>query len=178
MRPIAIENVTLPLRYFREKVRRGVTYAQHEEDLVAREILGCVRRFIDVGANDGRTLSNTFGFALSGASGLCFEPVPEMFQRLRWLYALNLCSDEPIDEGNFRDLSVRTAPSNALAGLYALAGCDLIIGPVSTFSEWAAFVGDIPRIQLWDRPVWRVEQENALRQWADWRSRCHETSTC
>ncbi len=47
-----------------------------------------VRFFVDIGANDGISGSNTFAFALRGASGICFEPVSEPFRKLRSLYAL------------------------------------------------------------------------------------------
>jgi FkbM family methyltransferase len=45
-----------------------------------------VTRFIDVGANDGFSLSNTVLFALRGAHGLCFEPNPIDYRRLRAFY--------------------------------------------------------------------------------------------
>lgn len=42
--------------------------------------------FLDVGANDGKTLSNTHGLALLGWDGICVEPAPEPFDRLKDLY--------------------------------------------------------------------------------------------
>jgi len=47
-----------------------------------------VTRFIDVGANDGYSLSNTALFALHGAHGLCFEPNPKDHRRLRAFYSV------------------------------------------------------------------------------------------
>ena len=39
--------------------------------------------FIDIGAYDGKTLSNSYFFEISrNYSGLCFEPNPEVFQKL------------------------------------------------------------------------------------------------
>jgi len=73
-------------RYAWNKFNPQATYAQHSEDLVMLEIFGEVNKFIDIGANDGYTCSNTFLFALRGAEGLLFEPTSSMFTRLSALY--------------------------------------------------------------------------------------------
>jgi len=52
-----------------------------------------------------------------------------------------LASDAPLDIRAFGGLTVRQAPGHELADLYALAGCDYIVGPPSTYSTWAAFYG-------------------------------------
>jgi len=65
------------------------SFAQAGEDLKIDELLGEVRWFVDIGAHDGVTGSNTLYFALRGAQGICFEPVSETYIKLRWLYALN-----------------------------------------------------------------------------------------
>jgi len=85
----AIEICKQPFVYVREKLRPKTTYSQHNEDLVLRLLLGNVDRFIDVGANNGRSASNTFLFAIQGATGLCFEPVPLTYSLLSSLYLLN-----------------------------------------------------------------------------------------
>lgn len=64
------------------------SYAQHGEDLALARLLGTVQSFVDVGASDGRTCSNTLYFALRGARGLLFEPTEEAFASLRGRYAL------------------------------------------------------------------------------------------
>src|SRR5438132_11900903 len=76
------------LRYFWERMRlsAGKSFAQDGEDLKIKELAGAVRWFVDVGAHDGISGSNTFYFALRGARGLCFEPVRETFHKLRALY--------------------------------------------------------------------------------------------
>lgn len=65
------------------------SYAQCQEDQVAAILLDKIDRFIDIGAYDGINSSNTFLFALRGASGLCFEPIKTTFDRLRKLYFLS-----------------------------------------------------------------------------------------
>lgn len=35
-------------------------------------------------------------------------------------------------------------PSGAILDLYSLSVCDLIMGPVSSYSRWASFIGEVP----------------------------------
>ena len=58
--------------------------------------------------------------------------------------AFVVCSDAPIPEGCFGRLDVRVGPGQEVDDLYALAHCDRIIGPPSTYSRWASFWGDVP----------------------------------
>lgn len=77
------------LVYIKNRIFPKKTYSQHNEDLVIQLLLGHVNRFIDIGANDGMAVSNTFSFSLKGANGLCFEPVSSTFLDLQSLYLLN-----------------------------------------------------------------------------------------
>jgi FkbM family methyltransferase len=47
------------------------------------------RTFVDIGSNDGKTLSNTHALALAGWSGVCIEPDPKPFEKLETLYSDN-----------------------------------------------------------------------------------------
>jgi len=80
--------VVLALRYGRQRLSPRESYADDFEDVAAELLLGGVQRFVDVGANDGLSCSNTARAALAGARGLCFEPNPAEFQRLRGFYRL------------------------------------------------------------------------------------------
>lgn len=42
--------------------------------------------FVDVGAHDGYSFSNTWGLAEAGWGGLCFEPVPALYEKCKSLY--------------------------------------------------------------------------------------------
>jgi hypothetical protein len=53
-------------------------------------------------------------------------------------------SDEPQQRATFGDLDVSFCRGHELEDLYSLAGCDRIVGPRSTYSAWAAFVGRRP----------------------------------
>jgi FkbM family methyltransferase len=65
---------------------------QHGEDILIEHILGpgSVRSFIDAGANDGVIFSNTYKFAKAGVHGLCLEPSPSTFLKLRLNHLFHL----------------------------------------------------------------------------------------
>jgi FkbM family methyltransferase len=46
-------------------------------------------KFLDIGANDGKTFSNTHALALLGWSGVCVEPTNSAFLKLQKLYINN-----------------------------------------------------------------------------------------
>jgi hypothetical protein len=64
--------------------------------------------------------------------------------------AFVVCSDVPLRPDVFGDLEVHPGGANALEDLYALAGCDRLIGPPSTFSSWASYYGDVPIYRILD----------------------------
>jgi hypothetical protein len=72
-----------------------------------------------------------------------------------------VCSDEPVPHDAFHGLDVLHGPGQELEDLYALAACDRLIGPPSTYSAWASFYGDVPCYQVDDTtsPVEAAEFE-------------------
>lgn len=62
-------------------------HSQNGEQAIILRYFGNTKgAFLDVGANDGRTLSNTHALALLGWSGICVEPAPIAFSKLVQLY--------------------------------------------------------------------------------------------
>jgi FkbM family methyltransferase len=62
------------------------SYSQHGQDRFVLESFFKDRSegvFVDVGAYDGVTLSNTLLFERLGWSGICIEPIPSVFEKLR-----------------------------------------------------------------------------------------------
>ncbi|MBT3067048.1 hypothetical protein [Rhodoferax sp. U11-2br] len=60
-----------------------------------------------------------------------------------------IASNETIDISSFNGLAVHYVPSSSpLTDLESLGRCDYILGPPSTFSMWASFVGDKPLLFL------------------------------
>src|SRR2546426_3603448 len=60
-----------------------------------------------------------------------------------------VCSDEPRNPSEFPGLTVGLGPGSAMGDLYALAKCDYVLGPFSTFSQWASFYGEKPLFHLY-----------------------------
>lgn len=58
-----------------------------EEHFITRFFKDYVGTFLDIGSNDGETLSNTRALALNGWKGVCVEPDPRAFEKLLALYA-------------------------------------------------------------------------------------------
>jgi len=66
------------------------SYAQHREDKLTELLLpNGVKSFIDIGANDGVLFSNTYKFAKQGAKGLCIEPAPRSFRKIKLNHILH-----------------------------------------------------------------------------------------
>jgi len=56
-----------------------------------------------------------------------------------------ICSNEPVNEEiKSRFPLINFTGSDAITDLYSLSQCDYIIGPPSTFSQWASFMGKVP----------------------------------
>ena len=55
-----------------------------------------------------------------------------------------ICSNESVDFVSKVDGCFSIPNSNTIMDLYALSKCDYIIGPPSSFSQWASFVGRKP----------------------------------
>ena len=55
-----------------------------------------------------------------------------------------ICSDGSHDTGEFAPLDVVEGSGHAVEDMYALARCDYLLGPPSTFTHWASFYGEVP----------------------------------
>ena len=88
--------------------------------------------------------------------GTCFFTMPQYAAWMRELagqfpgkrVAFLVCSDEPRSLEEFPGLSVGFGPGTAMGDLYALAKCDYIVGPLSSYSQWASYYGNKPLYQL------------------------------
>jgi len=55
-----------------------------------------------------------------------------------------ICSNEPQDPKKLAGLKYVFGPGHRVEDLYALACCDYLIGPPSTYTMWASFYGQVP----------------------------------
>ncbi|MGC2064098.1 MAG: alpha-1,2-fucosyltransferase [Thermodesulfovibrionales bacterium] len=70
-----------------------------------------------------------------------------------------ISSDEPPSKNEFNGLTVKIAAGPAVNDLYTLSQCDFLIGPPSTFSQWASFYGNKPLLHLRKKDE-RISLEN------------------
>jgi Glycosyl transferase family 11 len=78
--------------------------------------------------------------------------IKQQVERMGYTLSCFICSDEPIDVSNFQGVQVHFMPqASPMEDLYALSCCDLIVGPPSTFSQWASYYGQIPLKLMWDK---------------------------
>jgi hypothetical protein len=97
--------------------------------------------------------------------GLCFFPASQYAVWMKGLaeqfpgckVAFFVCSDEPRHEHEFPGLRAGLGAGSAAGDLCALAKCDYIIGPLSTFSMWASFYGHKPLFIIRDDKA-RIER--------------------
>ncbi|MEB3283553.1 MAG: alpha-1,2-fucosyltransferase [Lyngbya sp.] len=76
------------------------------------------------------------------------QKVAELFpqQKVGFL----VCSDAEHHIEEFADLKVFFGNNHLLEDLYALAACDYLIGPMSTYSTWASFYGKVPLYRIYN----------------------------
>jgi len=66
-----------------------------------------------------------------------------------------ICSNEKLNRDIFGRANCSFGTGHFLEDMYALASCDYIVGPPSTFSLWASFYGQVPLcfLQKIDEPL-------------------------
>jgi len=60
-----------------------------------------------------------------------------------------ICSNENVDSCIFESLSIEVMDASPIEDLYTLSECDLLIGPPSTFTQWASFYGEKPLLHIY-----------------------------
>lgn len=76
------------------------------------------------------------------------QEVDRQLQPLRVRFLV--CGNGELNRRDFTGLDVQLGPGHIAEDLYAFARCDLLIGPPSTYTGWAAFYGDLPLIEWRD----------------------------
>jgi len=70
--------------------------------------------------------------------------VEDAYNKIGKTCSFLICSNEEVKNDPYQGLTIDNSTRNFIVDLYALSGCDVIIGPPSTFSQWAAYYGDKP----------------------------------
>lgn len=79
----------------------------------------------------------------------CMKSMAQQFENDGKRVLFLLVSNEPVNENDFMEISTIKGPGHMVEDLYALAECDYIIGPPSTYTLWASFYGE--------KPLWFME---------------------
>lgn len=92
---------------------------------------------------------------LGGRFFIPFAAYAAMMQRMCALLAPRrvaflVCSNAVIPPDAFAGLAVVNGPGHPVSDITALAGCDYLLGPPSSFSAWAAFTGMRPLLVVED----------------------------
>lgn len=94
-------------------------YGQYGQDAVVFQLLKDIKEgvFVDIGANDGVTYSNSLLFEEAGWSGICVEPHPIVFEVLKEKRTCNLLNACISDEDKMVDFLVVEGGANMLSGI-------------------------------------------------------------
>lgn len=105
------------LKYVRPNRDGKTSYAQSGEDLIADFILTNLKInnpiYLDIGAHHPTYLSNTYLFYKKGSFGVCIEPDPELYAKIKKKRKNDLCINAGIginsaSEADFYIMSTRT----------------------------------------------------------------------
>lgn len=117
-----LKKLTLYWWFKRKKRKSNIRtegHSQYGQDLYVLDLLKDHNNgtFIDIGANDGVTFSNSLLFEKLGWTGVCIEPHPIVFNKLkkeRNCHLLNACISKEDGSVNFK---VVEGHSNMLSGI-------------------------------------------------------------
>lgn len=73
-----------------------------------------------------------------------------------------ICSNEKIDANDYPLLNCTFSEGSYMEDLMVLSKCDYLIGPPSTFSDWASFYGRVPIFHLYDQEAQLSMEEFAV----------------
>lgn len=141
------------VRKHRDKLRQFFTPVEPYYSEIRREI-GEARKLADVliGVHIRRGDYNNFiggkWYYTDDVYAAMMHQVSKAYREQGKSCAFFVCSNEKVEVDCFTDLTFIYKPRHFIVDLYSLAECDAIIGPPSTFSQWAAFYGDKPLTML------------------------------
>ena len=62
--------------------------------------------------------------------------------------AFLVCSNSSLNRRDFGELDVQFGPGHIIEDMYCFAETDLLIGPPSTYTGWASFIGKVPLVAM------------------------------
>ena len=77
-------------KFSRKLTTQTMYYGQNNEDEIVSNFFGqFVGTMLEIGANDGQTLSQSLHFISKGWKAVCIEPSPKVFEQLKWRHQHN-----------------------------------------------------------------------------------------
>ena len=85
-------------------LKSTIIYSQAGEDLILARLFFNLNiqtpTYLDIGANDPRYISNTYYFYIRGCRGVCVEPNPHLYKKIRKLRKRDICINAGIGVEN------------------------------------------------------------------------------
>lgn len=146
---------------FREEITHHLRPIPEIEERVAQVVAGArsgtdLLVGVHIRRGDYRDLHRgAYYFEIDEYVGLLRRSSAELQRELGVTVSFLICSDESLDPSAFTVIGqpFTIGSGTAVEDLYALAACDLLIGPPSTFSMWASYYGGVPIHILHDPAV-------------------------
>ena len=103
----------------RKRNIRSGGYSQYGQDVTVFDLLGKPAHgvFLDIGANDGRSFSNSLFFEERGWTGVCVEPHPAVFEALTRNRSGPMANACIADKDTVVNFLVVDGPGNMLSGI-------------------------------------------------------------
>lgn len=138
-----LKRIFRPKQEITDKAERMIADIRTDSDMVVG---------IHIRHGDYRTFHN-------GRYFYSLEEFHQFMLRIQQLYsdkrvAFFISSNEPFDVSQFdgcRCYRFGKEPSGDMLDLYTLSLCDRILGPWSTYSRWASFIGEVPLCFIEDK---------------------------
>lgn len=85
-------------------LKSTVIYSQAGEDLILARLFFNLNiqnpTYLDIGANDPRYISNTYYFYIRGCKGICVEPNPHLYNKIKKMRKRDICINAGIGVEN------------------------------------------------------------------------------
>ncbi|TWT93211.1 alpha-1,2-fucosyltransferase [Stieleria varia] len=119
-----------PAECHRQNIARCITHARADTDVLVG---------VHIRRGDYATFQNGQYFFDDECYRRWMHQCAEQFDGRRVTFLV--CSNAPVDAEQFPGLNIVQGPGHLLEDMYTLAETDFMIGPPSTFTGWAAFMG-------------------------------------
>lgn len=95
-----LKNILLNIKYNLPKI----SYSQCGEDLIIKHIFDYLGKknifYIDIGTNHPKFFNNTYLFYKKGGNGICVEPDPTLFNKIKCTRKRDICLNVGISDNN------------------------------------------------------------------------------